>query len=453
MNDHPNPADLRAFLEAELPADQAAAVLSHLMHGCSRCQAEITANSPLLFSDEELGEAEMEVEISPELDAAYDAALDRAFAAALQVARHEHSAREEATLLLLRQGPEALLEQLSHLGSLAVCEALFLRCQALRHEDPGQMVRLARLATDVAAGMEMETEVPEDLAADMQARAWGELGNAYRVAEDLLSSEKALTRAFELFEDGTGDPLLAARLFDLQASLLVAQRRFEGALSLLDTVYAIHHQHGDLHSAGRALISKGLYTGYSGEPRTAIRLLREGLGLIAADKEPILVLSALHNMISFLVDCDRYDEAHALLQENGWRYEQDGARLNQVKHVWLGGLIQAGLGDLGQAERALLEARGFFQEAGLSYQASITGLDLGTVWLRQGRATEARQVVEEAVEYFQAAGISREALGALLLLRKAFEMERATASLVQSVADFLRRLEHNPAARFDLRRS
>jgi tetratricopeptide (TPR) repeat protein len=451
LNDHPNSADLRAFLDADLPADKAAAVLSHLMHGCARCQSEIAASSPLLF-DEELPLG-AEIELTPELDAAYDAALDRAFAAALAVARHERTTREEATLVLLRQGPEALIEQLPRVGSLAACEALLERCHALRHEDPAQMVRLARLATDVAAGMEMEEEVPVDLASDMQARAWGELGNAYRVSEDLVSSEKALTRAFELYEDGTGDSILAARLFDLQASLLVAQRRFEGALSLLDTVYHIHQQHGDRHSAGRTLISKGLYTGYSGQPEAAIRLLREGLGLIVADKEPILVLSALHNMISFLVDCGRYEEAHALLLENGWRYEQDGARLNQVRHVWLGGLIQAGLGDLTAAERALLEARSGFQEVGLAYHTSITALDLGTVWLRQGRATEARQLVEEAVEYFQVVGISREALGALLLLRKAFEMERATASLVQSVADYLRRLEHNPAARFDLRRS
>jgi tetratricopeptide (TPR) repeat protein len=155
-------------------------------------------------------------------------------------------------------------------------------------------------------------------------------------------------------------------------------------------------------------------------------------------------------MIFFQVDCGRFEEAQALLAENRWRYERDGARLNQVKHGWLGGLIRAGLGDVEGAEKALLEARQGFEEAGLSYHASVTSLDLATVWIRQGRASEARQVVEKAVEVFQALGIGREAMGALLLLRKAFEMERATASLLQSVADYLRRLEHNPGARFDL---
>jgi tetratricopeptide (TPR) repeat protein len=442
--------DLEAFLRADLPTEKAALVLAHLVRGCDRCQAEIAAGSPSLFDEVE----PEEMEISPELDAAYDAALDRAFASALRMAGESLSEREEAAALLLRQGPAALVDETARFGSRLVCEALFERCQSLRHEDPMQMVELALLATGVArnadpAELGAGLTGSIDQAVDLEARAWGELGNAYRVAEDLHRAENALSRAFELFEVGSGDPLLAARLFDLQASLLVSQRRFESALTLLDTVQAIHRQHGDLHGAGRALVSKGLYTGYSGEPREAIRLLQEGLSLVDAERDPNLALSAVHNMIFFLVDCGRFEEARVLLAENRWRYERDGARLNQVKHGWLGGLIQAGLGNIDGAEMALLEARQGFEEAGLSYHASVTSLDLGTVWIRQGRASEARQVVEKAVEVFQALGIGREAMGALLLLRKAFEMERATASLLQSVADYLRRLEHNPGARFD----
>jgi tetratricopeptide (TPR) repeat protein len=446
--------DLEAFLRADLPTEKAALVLAHLVRGCERCQAAIAAGSPSLFDQVELAEPE-ELEISPELDAAYEAAFDRAFASALRKAGQSLSEREEATAVLLRQGPAALVDQTSRFGSRIVCEALFERCQSLRHEDPMQMVEMALLATGVARNVdaaELGADHTADQAVDLEARSWGELGNAYRVAEDLHRAENALSRAFELFEVGSGDPLLAARLFDLQASLLVSQRRFDSALTLLDSVQAIHRQHGDLQGAGRALISKGLYTGYSGEPREAIRLLQEGLSLVDAGRDPNLALSAVHNMILFLVDCGRFEEAQSLLAENRWRYERDGgARLNQVKHLWLGGLIRAGLGDVDGAEQALLEARQGFEEAGLSYHAAVTSLDLGTVWIRQGRASEARQVVEKAVEVFQALGIGREAMGALLLLRKAFEMERVTAALLQSVADYLRRLEHNPGARFDLR--
>lgn len=450
MNDHPTSADLEAFLKADLPMEQATAVLAHLMRGCDLCQAEIAARSPFLFDEAEPAAPVEEMEISPELDAAYEAALDRAFAVALGKVNQERNDRDEAAAILLRRGPFALIDEVTRLGGMAVCEALLARCQDLRHEDPTQMVELARLATDVARNLEVNG-FDADQVIDMEARAWGELGNAYRVSEDLLQAEKALGRAFELFEEGSGDPLLAARLFDLQASLLVSQRRFEGALSLLDTVHAIYHRHGDLHSAGRALISKGLYTGYSGEPREAVRLLQQGLGFIDADGDPNLTLSALHNMILFMVDCGRFEEARVLLEENRWRYEQNGARLNQVKHVWLSGLIQAGLGDLDTAEKALVESRKGFTEAGLIYQASITALDLATIWLRQSKAREARAVVERAVEVFRALGISREAMGAILLLQKAFEMERATATLLQSVSEFLRRLENNPGARFDLR--
>ena len=65
---------------------------------------------------------------------------------------------------------------------------------------------------------------------------------------------------------GTEDELLAARLFNIQASLLGDARRFDLAETALDLVFAIHRRRGDKHQAGRALIKKGIYAGYQGNP-------------------------------------------------------------------------------------------------------------------------------------------------------------------------------------------
>ena len=57
--------------------------------------------------------------------------------------------------------------------------------------------------------------------------------------------------------------MFLAHLMDLTASLYSDQRRFDEARLLLDAVYAIYERAGDRHSAGRALISKGISANYA----------------------------------------------------------------------------------------------------------------------------------------------------------------------------------------------
>lgn len=119
-----------------------------------------------------------------------------------------------------------------------------------------------------------------------------------------------------------------------------------------------------------------------------------------------------------------------------------------LKRTWLEGYIAAGLGDLERAAERLSDAIQGFEEAELGYQAALAALDLGAVWLRQGRAHAASELIEHAAETFVAIGVGREALGALALLQQACEQENVTATFVHQVSAFLRRLEHDPSARF-----
>jgi hypothetical protein len=48
---------------------------------------------------------------------------------------------------------------------------------------------------------------------------------------------------------------------------------------------------------------------------------------------------------------------------------------------------------------------------------------------------------------FRARNIRREAIGALLMLREAFEKDRATVTLLRNVASELQRLDREPARR------
>jgi tetratricopeptide (TPR) repeat protein len=303
-----------------------------------------------------------------------------------------------------------------------LCESLLARSQACRHHDPEQMVLLAERAAAIAADLDPFAYGPE-LTADLRARCLAELGNAHRVADDIEGAERALRSAAQESARGTQDPLLLARIMDLTASLRGAQRRFGEALELLDAVYKLYESHGDRHNSGRALISKGLYTGYDNDPEEAVRLLSAGLTMIHPSSDPKLVISAVHNLMTFLADSGRFREAQRLLQRARPAYDTEGDRLNMIKLRWLEGKISAGLGRLRRAEQLLGQASQELEAAGLHYHAAVASLELAAVWLSRGKTAETRKLVEQLVSTFQARRIAREALAALVLLRKSFDRE------------------------------
>ncbi len=324
--------------------------------------------------------------------------------------------------------------------------ALLERSWALRHDDPAGMVRLAEEARDLAERIDPGELEPQRVA-DLRCRAWVELGNAYRVADRLSQAEQALGRATELFVQGTQDEALAARLFDVQASLLGDCRRFELAASALDLVFAIHQRRGDPHMAGRALISKGLFASYQGQAEESVRLTARGLELIDADRDPRLLYMALHNQARSLMECGRLRDARIALWRLKARRLDPGGRIGELKVRWLEAQINAGLGELDRAELALREVKRGFDQAGLGYKAALAGLELGAVLLRRGLTTAAIQEGLAAIDAFLSLGIAREAGVSVLLLKRGFEQRMTDVALLERVIHLLHQSDEPSAAR------
>jgi tetratricopeptide (TPR) repeat protein len=310
------------------------------------------------------------------------------------------------------------------------------------------MIQLARLATRVAQNLDSRRYGAERVA-DFQCRAWAELGNAYRVADQLDSAEWALGQANELSELGSHDKVLWIRLLDLQASLAGDRRKFGLACSALTLVYKHHLQHGDKHLAGKALVGKGLYTGYAGRPEEAIGILKEAFPLIDPLRDISLAFAAIHNQVTFLVDCRRFWEAKKLLFVNRQRLIDGVGRVNLLRVAWEEGRIDAGLGNFDRSIDAFFQAKQGFSEVGRPFDSALVSLELAAVLMIQKRPGEAEELVVEAARVFSAMRIEREALMAVLMLKRSFEMREASAELVEEVAAFVRRSENDPNARFD----
>lgn len=443
---HPGRAELDRFLLGELSSREAGRVVSHLLTGCAVCRRQMEPLATVLFAPDLVPETLVEV------GSEYDFPLFRAFAAARRyvaaVVREQREAEHDRNDLPLREVPApAPLDAGDRASSdWQQCERLLVRCRELRHSDPEATVATAALAVSLSERIEPGLFDPRSLA-DLKARAWAERGNARRVTDDLQGAEADLARALERAGTGTGDPRLLARLMDLTASLRTDQRRFDEAFQLLDWVHALHLELGESHEAGRALISKSNAAAYALDLGEAVRLLAQGLALIDADRDPRLALAAVHNLLSHLVDAGQLAEASRLFGESRALYASYGGRLERLKARWLEGRISSGLDDSAGAERAFQEVRLGFAEADLPYDMALVSLDLAALWLEQGRNREIQLLLDETVAIFRARGIRREAVGALLMLREAFERERATEVLLRTVASELQRLESEPAPR------
>jgi tetratricopeptide (TPR) repeat protein len=353
----------------------------------------------------------------------YDGPVARAIGTAVRRARELKDERRRTASVFAglvageRRVSDLVPEDAALLRGVAVIDLLLEQSRRLRFHAPDEMVRLTELA--LLAVERLDRAQHGDLViADLRARTWGELGNARRVSSDLDAAEDALRNATAWARRGTGDPLLAARIGDLYASLHSDQRRFSEAARILHLVQAAYRAVGDDHLAGRALISRGSVLGNAGQPREALAAICDGLGLVDLDREPELELLALHNMVFSLVETGEYRQARIVLGKIRPLYRRQGDDLNLLRLRWLEGKIDSGLGELGVAESHFEAVRQGFAERGQTYDEALVGLDLAMLWARQGRRAEVAKLAADLAEGFRAMRITRETLASLIILRE-----------------------------------
>jgi len=437
---HPAAADFEAFLRGRLAPAAVREVASHLL-ACRACAEDLAPTAAALFDPRPpapmtAGEA-------------YEFPIFRACAVALRHAAALDAARRSVGQPAPAAPPPALAAAPASpdrgLRGWARAEVWLETARGLRRRDPRQMLHLTRLAANVTAGLDPGRCGGAGLHADLQARALTELGNAYRIVNDLPHAEATFARALALAGRGSRDPLVLAEIADRAASLFAARRLFAEAFRLHDAVHDIYAGLGDLHLAGRALLSKGLHAAYAGYGEQAIELLSAGLKRIEAGRDPSLFTVAVHNLLLLTIDSGRYLAARRLLRDVRLLPDVYEEPLAALRLRCLEGRIAFGLGDLRGAERAFAEVRRGFLAYDLPYPAALGGLDLLTVWLSEGRTAEVLGLVEEILATFHALGIRREALATLLVLRRAVVREQATLGLLRTVAARLERLERGTA--------
>ena len=112
------------------------------------------------------------------------------------------------------------------------------------------------------------------------------------------------------------------------------------------------------------------------------------------------------------------------------------------------GSISAGLKKWKSAETDLLHVKVGFEHEEMGFAAALASLDLALVWMRQSRYKETKRLVLEASEVFVALRIRREALGAMMVLKEAFEKQKGIDWAARGCGRVPAALVLNPDERF-----
>jgi tetratricopeptide (TPR) repeat protein len=337
------------------------------------------------------------------------------------------------------QGPQLVNSRdLRLLEGIPQVDLWIERSRALRFSDPEGMVEAARKACAVADSLSPRVH-GTGLVHEVRALAWAELANAYRAANDLAEADAALACAADHLTHGCRDLRTGARIAEVTASLQCGHRDFQSAYVLIDHASRLYSEIGDTHLQGRCLVNKSFYAACQGEPLHAIYWLSEGMKLIDLKRDPELSGIALQNLILYTVDAGGFEQAQKYLFEARYEDALPGGAVNEAKLRDTEGRIFAGLGQLKLAEQAFKDARKRFEELGLGIAAGIAGLDLGVVWLRQGRLEMIPGLAQQLLDRFRLLRVEREALASVILFCKACREERLTVEMAQGIVHELRR--------------
>ena len=304
---------------------------------------------------------------------------------------------------------------------------------------PKAALALAECASVIALRVE-HTTLGSAWAATAIARASAYRGNASRATGNLRDAERFLRFADQLFEaDGTGDPLIAAEFASLKASLCFDQRRFEATEKLLGEAFTTYETLGQQSDAARVLIKQGRLFAELEEPEKAIEVTKAAAARLDVERHARLYLSTQFNLTLFLEDLEQYEQASLLLEEQRPLFERFQDPWTMVRYRWSVGTITGGLGRLEEAEVVLSGVRGEFLEAGHNYDASLVGLDLALIHLKQNHFTALQRLTEELLPTLLQENLKREVIAALLLFREAVKEETITTSMVVKLIRTMRR--------------
>jgi tetratricopeptide (TPR) repeat protein len=313
-------------------------------------------------------------------------------------------------------------------------ETHLARAAELRETDIRGAEDLARMAVHDALAIP-DVALGPGVVYDLRARAWGELANYRRIANNQIGAEHALQESLECLEKGSRAPLLLARHLDIAGSFLREQRRFEEAITALEDAHDLYLEQGERHLAGRVLVTLSAVYAQMDENDEAMTALWQALQLIDRRRDRPLVLGVIRNLFLTLINAGHGAEVAATLWQ--WRpaFARHASPLEQTRLLWTEARLWRTERSWLRAEKLYRQVIATFTAEDLAYDAALASLELGQILLAQKRRRELLRLLDGAVRSFAERHIHRELVMAVAVVRSAAASGDCTETLLDLLAE------------------
>lgn len=276
---------------------------------------------------------------------------------------------------------------------LAVCELMLGESLRVAIDSPEEARELADLAVEVAGRLD-EPELLGGIRQDCLARGWAYLGNAERLLGRLAEAAAGFGTAKRHLADGTGDPLEAAHLLQLEAFLAADRDQLLRAEQLLERALSLYCGSDHVHLGSRVLVHRASISFARGDLKAAIRLCRNALDSIDGRSDRPLALVARRMLVRYLTEAGEYRSALRLLFET--RAFDEGSRGSWASWArrWLTGKIAQRERRTDEALRTFEQCRDGFLACGDVHGAARATLDLVGLILRDEQRLDLQRLAD-----------------------------------------------------------
>lgn len=303
--------------------------------------------------------------------------------------------------------------------------------------DARRATELAILAVRIALVLPADSYHP-DWVQDLQARAFASLANALKVAGELTAADLAFVDAERRFSGH--NPPVEADLLIVKSSLRREQGRFPEALEAAEAALKLYQDRSDRRGILICRLLEAKVHEETLDWASACGVLQQAETEAGLADEPRLFAAVQMNLVHYLVEAGRYDEAIERLPEAKKLLATHGQGTDHLHLRWAEALLLEGLGRIEEAETELRALQQEFLDRRIPVDALLVSLDLAVALFQSGKAEVLSTLAAELLPIFESRGLTTQAIVAyaLVQLQRAVEGRTFTTQLAAELAKRVR---------------
>lgn len=305
---------------------------------------------------------------------------------------------------LLRMQPERQVKRIrgsyTRFRSRPLAEELLRRSKdqvRTRPEEALRLIEVAELVADRLVGV-------HNLAGghlgvlDLQAEVKASRGNVLRILHRLEEAADCFEASLAELMIGSGDGLVAAKIFSLYASLLRDTRQYPRALDYLEQAEQLYREAQEEQLLGRIQVKRAVVLDEMLATDVAVGVVEQAIAILDPAKNRELAAIARLNLAFYQSVLGRFQDARKALEESDhlsqWAYFEPGESIERYR-LWTRAKIAAGTGEPVEAEPMLRRAQERFEACGDSYRSALVRLDLAMLYATEHRFEELAAIAEQ----------------------------------------------------------